>query len=116
GRRHKSEAHSMTSFAGQWLTTFGSMQLAQNGEEVEGTYGSGQFRASLAGQVAGGRLTFTFEEPDSGGKGWFELGRDGQSFAGKYLQEDAEDWADWTGTRLGFAGLWATDFGLLRLI
>jgi hypothetical protein len=106
----------MTDFSGQWHTTFGLMELTQKGVRVRGRYLFHDIECSLEGKVANGRLEFTYQEPTVRGEGWFELHRNGQAFWGKWRPEGGDNWADWVGERLGFDGLWETDFGLLRLV
>src|SRR5437588_11169064 len=108
----------MNTFAGNWLSTFGPMTLAQSGATVRGSYAMGPGKTCrIQGKVKdGGRLTFTYREPEAAGEGWFELAPDGQSFAGKWREEGAERWLPWQGNRVGFVGLWDSSFGLLRLV
>ena len=106
----------MNTFDGKWLTSFGPMELAQDGARVNGTYDTRDGPCSLAGQVSGGRLAFTYQEPEERGEGWFELRRRGHAFAGRYQPEGREGWGEWEGERVGFDGLWNSSFGLLRLV
>ncbi|HEX8916789.1 MAG TPA: hypothetical protein VF796_30845 [Humisphaera sp.] len=109
-------------FGGEWETTYGPMRLRQTGDAVEGTYGEGG-RAKVSGTVGpGGRLTFTYTEPNATGEGWFELRDAGRSFAGEWREKHAGVWAGWAGRRTGaaaettdFTGLWQTTFGRVRL-
>lgn len=111
------------SFAGEWETTFGRMTLTVKGTDVTGFYDFQGNRCPIKGVVAGTKLTFTYEEPDAKGAGWFELAKDGKSFAGKWRPDGVPGWEEWSGTRAGggaaaalpFAGLWQTSFGMMRL-
>ncbi len=109
--------HGADSFAGVWETTFGPLTLTQKGDEVKGTYPLG----TLQGKVEKNKLTFTYKERDAAGEGWFELAQDGKSFEGKWRQTGDKEWQAWTGRRRvdavekGFAGLWDTSFGKMRL-
>jgi hypothetical protein len=105
----------MTDFTGRWQATFGPMELTQTGDHVEGYYLPGSVRCPLTGQVAGQRLTFTYQEPGVRGEGWFELAPHGQAFHGQWRADGDSTWRPWTGWRLGFDGVWATDFGTMRL-
>jgi hypothetical protein len=61
-------------------------------------------------------LNFRYQEPAVQGEGWFELIRKGHAFAGQWHPDGVDGWAEWTGERVGFDGLWDSDFGLLRLV
>jgi hypothetical protein len=106
----------MATFAGKWYSTFGKMELTQEGTHVHGFYLPGGTRCLIDGEVAGDRLTFRYQEPAVQGEGWFELTRNGNAFAGQWHPDGADGWADWTGERVGFDGLWDSDFGRLRLV
>lgn len=106
----------MRDFSGTWQSTFGPMELVQTGTQVEGSYVYLGTTCTLAGRVAAGRLTFTYQEPDIHGEGWFELARQGRAFAGQFRPAGAERWEPWEGERIGFDGLWNSSFGLLRLL
>lgn len=106
----------MATFAGRWNTTFGPMELTQQGSRVEGFYLCRGERCAIEGRVQGERLEFKYREPAVQGEGWFELTRHGNAFAGRWRPEGMEGWAEWRGERVGFDGLWASDFGLLRLV
>src|SRR5271166_4230019 len=105
----------MVSFSGNWLSTFGRMELTQQGNHVSGVYVSGDAHCLIDGEVVNGRLNFTYQEPAVRGEGWFELIRNGNAFSGQWHPDGALGSADWTGERIGFDGLWNSDFGLLRL-
>jgi hypothetical protein len=110
-------------FAGTWDTTFGPMTLEQKDSTVTGYYIFQGAKAKIEGKVEKKKLTFTYEEPGGvKGEGWFELADDGQSFAGKWREADGP-WQNWEGKRAqaaklptGYAGLWETSFGRLRLV
>jgi hypothetical protein len=101
----------MSDFTGRWFTTFGTMELKQEANDVRGTYGSA---GSLEGSVTGDRLTFHYAEPAETGEGWFVLSRHGK-FAGEYLPHGAFQGHTWEGQR-DFDGIWESSFGRLRLI
>jgi hypothetical protein len=113
-------------FTGTWQTTYGRMSLTQKGDKVAGHYETGGVRNSIEGKVEKNKFTFTYEEPGASGEGWFELASDGKSFAGKWRENGMAEWAPWAGKRVsaavaaeappGFAGLWRTQFGRVRLV
>lgn len=105
-------------FDGSWDSTFGRLDLYQNGDDVVGRYG---LTGSISGHVEGARLVFQYAEPESVGEGWFEVGDDGATLSGQWRIEGSEPWRDWSATNLsvgdpGFFGLWNTTFGALRLV
>lgn len=108
------------SFTGSWVTTFGPMQLKQEGDRVTGSYSMQGEQCPVSGKVKDGKLEFTYQEGTTKGEGWFQLAADGQSFAGKWRETGSIPWLNWKGTRskteTGFVGLWESDFGRLRLI
>lgn len=108
------------SFSGKWTTTYGPLTLTQKGTRVEGVYVMGTLRCTLQGTLAKGRLTFTYQEGAIKGEGWFELAANGNSFRGKWRANPTDPWANWIGTRTsrhqGFAGLWSTTYGRMRLM
>jgi hypothetical protein len=101
----------MTDYTGRWFTTFGAMELKQEGQNINGTYGRA---GSLRGTVADGTLTFHYAEPGEAGQGTFSLLRHGK-FAGKYMPDGAFQSQSWEGLR-GFDGIWDSSFGRLRII
>lgn len=106
----------MSDFAGRWHSTFGPMELVRQGNQVQGYYVFRGTRCTLDGTLQNGKLVFTYQEPGLAGEGWFELTRKGKSFAGQWHAEGDPAWRPWVGTRLGFDGLWETDFGRMRLV
>src|SRR5687768_15315560 len=111
-------------FTGKWLTSFGPMELRQDGEKVTGSYTMpGQAKPStIFGLVKDRRLTFEYTEPNAAGEGWFELAADAGTFAGKWRPAGTQDWGDWRGRRdvaavdrEAFTGLWKTSYGRMRL-
>jgi hypothetical protein len=107
------------SFAGTWETTFGVMTLTQEGKQIRGHYLLEGQRCGIEGKVEKNRLTFTYQEPNVKGEGWFELSADGKSFKGKWREQGQTSWGDWTGKRViaptGFAGVWRTTYGSMAL-
>lgn len=101
-------------FAGRWFTTFGPMDLQQDGDRVHGVYRFKQQECAIDGRIEKGRLVFHYQEPAARGEGWFVLARAGK-FEGQWRQEGDPRWAAWIGER-GFDGIWDSSFGLLRLV
>jgi hypothetical protein len=106
----------MNDFAGKWQSTFGPMELVQEGNAVRGYYWYRDTRCPIDGTVNGKRLTFTYEEGPVQGEGWWDLAPKGQSFRGQWRVPDDTMWRPWVGTRVGFDGVWQTDFGRMRLV
>jgi hypothetical protein len=106
----------MTDFSGKWNSTFGVMELLQRDGRVQGEYVFRGTPCTIEGELHGDRLVFRYEEPDVGGEGWFDMARKGQSFRGQWRQDGDPRWRPWVGSRVGFDGLWETDFGRMRLV
>lgn len=113
GKRGSSASGERPSFTGRWSTTFGPMELEQDGDHVRGGYHWNGLDCTLEGQIDQGRLAFTYHDKAQG-EGWFELKRHGK-FEGLWRQQGDETWRPWIGER-GFEGVWDSSFGLLRLI
>ena len=101
-------------FSGRWFTTFGPMELAQNGSRVQGAYQMHGQRCLIEGELRAGRFHFSYEEPAARGEGWFELARHGK-FTGEWRATGSEQFSSWTGHR-EYDGIWESSFGLLRLV
>ncbi len=101
----------MNDFAGRWFTTFGAMELTQEGQNVQGTYGRS---GSIQGTVEGSQLMFQYTEPGETGDGVFTFLRHGK-FAGEYTPDGGFQSRPWEGLR-GFDGIWDSSFGRLRII
>ena len=104
----------MNAFAGRWFTTFGPMELSQDGPAIHGTYGNPGASCTITGEMKDGRFVFRFEEPGETGEGWFESSSAGQ-FRGQYRPDGVEQWLPWNGQR-EWDGIWDTSFGRMRLI
>ncbi|MFP6620433.1 MAG: hypothetical protein VB877_13890 [Pirellulaceae bacterium] len=67
-----------------------------------------------------GKLEFTYREGTANGEGWFQLASNGKTFQGKWREMGSIIWLQWKGVRsekeTGFAGLWESSFGRLRLV
>src|SRR5437868_5139934 len=61
----------MVNFGGRWLTSFGPMELVQDGLAVNGHYTSSGQQCPIRGAIVGDRLRFYYEEPGEQGSGWF---------------------------------------------
>src|SRR5688572_6633683 len=106
--------HADDTFTGHWFTTFGVMDLDQQGPHVRGAYRWNGQECAIEGRVKNGKLSFTYQEPKARGEGWFALARHGK-FTGQWRPKGEATWHPWIGER-GFDGLWDTSFGMLRLI
>jgi hypothetical protein len=104
----------MLNFSGRWFTSFGPMELAQEGDRVRGFYSMQQNSCPIDGSLRDGKFHFTYREPAAEGEGWFELVRHGR-FAGQWRPKGSSTWSSWRGER-EFEGIWETSFGLLRLV
>jgi hypothetical protein len=104
----------MSNFSGRWFTTFGPMELTQDGNRVRGFYSMQQTSCPIEGSIREGKFHFTYQEASIEGEGWFELVRHGR-FAGKWRPKGAPTWSSWVGQR-EFDGIWQSSFGLLRLV
>ena len=78
-------------FSGAWDTTYGFLEIEQDGQSVTGTYTYGG-GSTIAGTVADGRLTFRYTEPTAAGEGWFELDPSNESFSGSWHEDGSTDW------------------------
>lgn len=85
------------SWTGSWSTSYGVLNLTQNGDQVTGSYPDG----TLTGTVSGNILSGTFAEVnDYTGVFSFTMSGDGKSFTGTWhYAGDAED-GNWSGTRI----------------
>ncbi len=106
----------MGDYTGKWHSTFGPMELVQDGRRVEGYYLFRGQRCPIDGEIEDGRLVFGYQEDGVEGEGWFELARHGRAFSGQWRVVGAAEWRPWVGTRVGFDGLWQTSFGRMRLV
>src|SRR5262245_47004814 len=102
----------MSAFAGCWFTTFGPMQLLQEGERVWGAYGRAD-QGEIQGTVSGRQLQFRYQEPGEAGQGTFDLVRHGK-FAGTYSPDGSDEPRSWQGHR-EFDGVWDTSYGRMRI-
>lgn len=114
----------VSDFSGAWDTTYGLLELTQEGAEVRGryTYGGG---STVLGTVEGNRLTFRYAEPTVEGDGWFELSPTGDTLNGQWKEDGSTDWFPWEGVRTaarpghvadtGWNGLFETTYGRMRL-
>ena len=108
------EDATLPDFSGRWFTTYGTMELAQDGDRVSGFYEFRAQRCTIEGAVRAGRLQFSYQEPGVAGEGWFELASYGK-FTGQWRPQGTQTWSSWIGRR-AFEGIWNSSFGLLRLV
>lgn len=104
----------MVNFGGRWVTSFGPMELVQDGLAVGGHYLSRGQQCPIQGAIVGDRLRFHYEEPGEEGSGWFSLTRFGK-FEGTYSPTGTDQEGKWVGHR-EFDGIWDSTFGRMRLI
>ncbi len=104
----KRTARSKNEFAGRWLTTFGPMELSQDGSHIRGTYVYDGVVCTLEGELEDDVFHFEYNEPVVRGEGHIQLRRHGR-FAGWWRPEGSLDWGQWTGERL-FEGIWECTF------
>lgn len=94
-------------WTGEWRTSWGPMQLVQQGATVTGDYtyqNQGvEVLGHLSGTVSGLQLDFDWDEPPGGGgqgRGTFVMSADGHAFEGTWGKgKSRNDGGVWTGTR-----------------
>jgi hypothetical protein len=90
--------HSGASWSGSWNSNFGSIQMRQQGSQVQGDYPykSGRLSGTLQGNTLRGQWT----QENATGHFVFQLSADGQSFRGSWGRGAADnDGGPWEGTR-----------------
>ncbi len=96
-------------FSGTWETTYGTMYLQQDNSRVWGNYTFDAY-STIEGLIGpGGKMVFTYTEPNTSGEGWFELSSDSLSFHGLWRPEGGGQWFEWDGYRAG-AGITPTNW------
>ena len=90
------------SWEGEWDSNWGHMVIAQNGNQVTGTY---TFENGIiSGTVSGNTFTGTWSEapsysaPNDAGDLILEMDANGKSFSGRWRYGSSGDWGDWTGS------------------
>lgn len=98
---------SVPDFSGTWTTTYGDMFLEQDGRSVTGWYNYGGM-STIEGTIGmDDRLTFTYDEGNAAGEGWFELIGGGDAFRGEWRADGTRRWSTWEGHRsTAEAGTW----------
>ncbi|HYF75092.1 MAG TPA: hypothetical protein VD757_00785 [Candidatus Nitrosocosmicus sp.] len=88
-----------STWAGKWITTFGSMTQKQDGTKVMGEYGNPV--ETLEGTVSGSKLAGTWRDSVSSGKFEFTMSADGKSFSGFMYNQILGDKGtfEWNGSR-----------------
>jgi len=104
----------MTTFAGRWITSFGTMELQQTASAIAGRYWYQGQPGNIKGTLNGERFAFRYDDLAGAGEGWFEPLGYGR-FRGSYLLDGAEHWQSWQGER-EWDGIWDSSFGRMRLI
>ena len=86
-------------WTGTWDTTYGELQLTQQGASVTGSYfwagGPGSITATASGQTLTGR----FSDPSGSGPLEFTLSADGLNFSGPWSYDDGSGSGTWSGSR-----------------
>lgn len=85
------EEHPAANFAGVWLTSFGALQLTQEGDKVTGRYGAEGW-ATIDGTVAGRRLTLDWKRNQWAGTAWLEQSADGRRLFGTTEGANPQVW------------------------
>ncbi|OAI50887.1 hypothetical protein AYO44_17435 [Planctomycetaceae bacterium SCGC AG-212-F19] len=86
-------------FDGLWNSSFGLMRLIEEGDQVHGYYEVGG-SATIAGERKGNQLSFRYREPQTRGRGRFELADGGLSFQGEWRERGETAWKPWQGIRV----------------
>ncbi|MDF1660298.1 MAG: hypothetical protein P1V97_00900 [Planctomycetota bacterium] len=91
----------IANYSGVWKTRYGRLRLIQKGQAVRGISAYTQ-ESKIRGDIKSGTLHFQYREEKGkpGGKGEFQLAKDGQSFSGRWKSQDSTEWADWNGQRV----------------
>lgn len=96
-----SPAGDVPDFSGTWETTYGTLVLFQEGEEVTGYYTLGGYSTVEGAVGPDGRLSFTYREPSASGEGWFDLLDGGMRLDGEWRPDGGGIWYGWEGVRAG---------------
>lgn len=78
-------------FSGVWLSSWGTLQLQQEGARVTGRYGAEGW-SFLEGTVTGKRLKLTWRRNQWSGQAWLEVTADGQRLFGASEGNDPTAW------------------------
>lgn len=107
-------------WAGTWVTDEGALTLAQNGNDVSGSYGQG---GQVVGTATGKQFEGTYRIGNASGRAQFALADDGH-FTGTWTHAAGNSGA-WRGWKqdpkaeergaASFAGHWLTSLGTFRL-
>jgi hypothetical protein len=114
-------------FAGNWITSLGTLKLNVSGSTVTGMYASGSANGIIKAKLSrnGRLLTGTWSLAQQGGRFIFRLSPDGNAFAGKWWKGDTQTGGDWIGVRQNaaaagvspknFKGSWLSNYGRMNL-
>ncbi len=94
----KGKSDKAKAFAGEWMTSFGPMKLEAKGLNVAGEYGWSK-ESKIEGKVEKERCSFEWSGSNGRGEGWFELWKDGRTFAGESSSSGNQN-EFWGGYRL----------------
>ncbi len=88
-------------FAGSWESTWGKLELRQEGKRVSGSF-TGFREGGLTGELDGDVWRFIWDQrvPHQHGRGFMQISPDGQHLEGRwgYLKDDIEG-GRWAGDR-----------------
>ena len=84
---------------GIWDSDFGRVRLLHEAGRIHGFY-EGAGASVIEGRLRGSRFEFEYREPQASGEGWFELGEEGQTFAGEWRPQGGAEWGPWRGARV----------------
>jgi len=84
-----------SSFAGLWMTDYGSMIITEEQGVIKGVYGNAEF--TLEGRIIGNVFKGTFVEGNKTGEFEFTLNPGGKGFSGKRRLNGETSWNSWNG-------------------
>src|SRR5207245_579843 len=103
-------------FAGEWKSTFGPVQIKQDGDAASGTIGLGKF--PFKGTIKGKDLSLAYDEGQAHVEATFTLDPSGNAFGGTFQVKNGRRgvWNGWRpdsaasrGKPADFSGLWLTE-------
>ncbi|MGI9519300.1 MAG: hypothetical protein ACR2NP_19775 [Pirellulaceae bacterium] len=85
------EDYETADFSGYWMTSWGPMQIEQDGDAVTGRYAAHGW-STFTGNVRGRRMTFEWKKLHFSGEAWLEQGPDGERLFGMTMSDDPSLW------------------------
>jgi len=116
------------SFAGNWITTLGTLDMGINGLNVSGSYISGSLTGVVDGKLSrdGKLLTGSWSLDNQGGRFILRLTREGNTFNGRWWKGTSQSGGEWIGIRKNstaseisaatFSGAWVSNYGYWGLM